>query len=363
MSKLLNKIATTYRNHGLGVVIKKIRIRIRYLYLRKRYFTRAEAERWKELKDKYKGKRVFLLGNGPSLNKTPLFYLKDEYTMCFNRFYIMEERLNWTPNFYMTVDNLVLDDLVKEVGKIIDTSEYAFFPAIHFRGQKFITQIPKMPKIYWVSQYFGKDFSLNLPRIYQGGSVIYEGFQVLQHLGFDAIYVIGVDMSFKTHKTAESISKGNTDIISKDDDDPNHFDPRYFGKNRKYHQPEDFVIQNIMNSLDFLGANLEHYQVNIINAGYDSKVESFPRVDFESLFNFSDEEKQNLFSEMIADKSDFDTVSAFIAASEKLSEKQEWKKTGHFYTDMYFGTKIIKETIFTHIPLGPYNNYYYFIKR
>ena len=54
---------------------------------------------WSHLKNKYKNKRVFLIGNGPSLKKTPLHFLKNEYTIVFNRFNLFFERINWIPTF------------------------------------------------------------------------------------------------------------------------------------------------------------------------------------------------------------------------------------------------------------------------
>ena len=47
---------------------------------------RAKMSRRKlrRLKDKYKGERCFILGNGPSLAKTDLSLLRNEYTFGLN---------------------------------------------------------------------------------------------------------------------------------------------------------------------------------------------------------------------------------------------------------------------------------------
>ena len=114
------------KNIGLkALLVSKLRT-MRFLILKYFYYNKEDVEEWKRLKGKYKGKRVFLIGNGPSLNKTPLYLLKDEYTMCFNRFEIMLERLNWTPNFFMSVDYLVLVDLIKDIDVVLNHCEYAF---------------------------------------------------------------------------------------------------------------------------------------------------------------------------------------------------------------------------------------------
>ena len=107
---LLNKALVTLRREGAGTALRKAARRLRYRWMRTRYPRVPQQERWAELEDKFLGERAFLIGNGPSLNKLPLHLLRDEYTLCFNRFYIMMERLAWRPDFYMTVDDLVLWD-------------------------------------------------------------------------------------------------------------------------------------------------------------------------------------------------------------------------------------------------------------
>ena len=54
----------------------------------------TENERLASLKGKYKGERVFIIGNGPSLNKTPLDKLDGEFTFAMNRFYLMYDQLS-----------------------------------------------------------------------------------------------------------------------------------------------------------------------------------------------------------------------------------------------------------------------------
>jgi hypothetical protein len=88
----------------------------------------ANVARWQRLKGKYVGKRAFLLGNGPSLNRTPLHLLAGEHTMCFNWFNLMYERLSWRPTFYTTIDDRVLSDIAPQLGEVLSGVEYAFLP-------------------------------------------------------------------------------------------------------------------------------------------------------------------------------------------------------------------------------------------
>ena len=237
-SYLAQKVINTFKRNGIkAVYIKSIR-RAKSEWSRLFINDKVNSKKWEGLKNKYAGKRVFLIGNGPSLNRTPLYLLKNEYTMGFNRFSLFLERLNWNPTFYSITDNLVLNDMLPELDEIIQEIQYCFFPDIHFRGDKFISKIPAHEKIYWLRQIFGKGFSTRLPRIYQGGSVIYEGFQILNFLGFKEIYFIGVDMNFKIHDTAKSLDSKSVDIISNNDDDPNHLTRDILGKTGNITNPK-----------------------------------------------------------------------------------------------------------------------------
>ncbi len=361
---IAKKVYNTIIHEGVSSIANKIRIRLAYKFKRFLNSNAQNKTEWEKVKGKYKGKRAFLIGNGPSLNKTKLFYLKNEYTLCFNRFNIMAERTNWLPSFYMITDNLVLDDMVKDLEEINEKVEYAFYPDIHFRGTNFKRRIKNESNVLWLEQKHGQGFSTSLPEAHLGGSVIYEGFQTLKHLGFDEIYFIGVDMNFKIHEEVESINGKQSDIVSKKDDDPNHFDPRYFGKNRKYHQPKDYIVQFIIKNLKYLSTVTEKNNLKIYNAGYDSKIDFFPRVDFEDLFAYSEAEKKDLLNECFRNNTSFKSVDDFKTAATFVESKDETGNSiSDFFTSEDLGITLISSTIFTHLPLGPYDGLYFFVKR
>ncbi|MEN2283880.1 6-hydroxymethylpterin diphosphokinase MptE-like protein [Algoriphagus sp. SE2] len=364
MFNLLQKAISTLRREGISSAVNKTTNRFKAWKLAQSTDLTSQKVKWEKLKDKYKGERVFLIGNGPSLNKTPLYLLKDEYKMCFNRFHIMLERLNWQPDFFLTSDNLVLSDLVKEFDEIIPKTTYSFFPGIHFRGYNFISEIEKFDNAFWTIQKMGKGFSTDLPNIYPGGSVIYEGFQILKYLGFDEVYLLGVDMNYKVHTTAKMLEKKGIDIQSQDDDDPNHFDPRYFGKDKKYHQPEKFVIDNTIKDLEYLANSVTDDNFSIVNAGYDSKLSCFPKTDLLEVLKKSDEVVETLFSDL------FERVAKEQDLSLKFEnlplvqlDSIEIDALSSFKIDSSKGIGEISKLIFKFIPLGPYKGHYYFIKR
>ncbi len=76
---MIKKIIDTYRRDGFVSVIEKSYNRLIAIKKQMNIDLIKEEKTWGQLKDKYKGERVFVVGNGPSLNKTPLYLLKNEY--------------------------------------------------------------------------------------------------------------------------------------------------------------------------------------------------------------------------------------------------------------------------------------------
>ena len=55
-------------------------------------FQRNNLSKLKSLKDSHKGKRCFIIANGPSINSMDLSVLKNELTIGMNRIYLHEKK-------------------------------------------------------------------------------------------------------------------------------------------------------------------------------------------------------------------------------------------------------------------------------
>jgi hypothetical protein len=350
--------------------IKRIALRI---FLETIYFpfNFKNKARWKQLKDSFNGKRVFLIGNGPSLNHTPLYMLKDEYMMCFNRFPLILERLNFNPYFYMVVDDLLATDIKDDINFMIDKSTYSFFPNIQ-RGNN-VVNFKKIygpnEKILWLNvrenrltwRGIREVFSNDLPNVNSGRTVAIAGLQILMHLGFSEIYIVGVDMNYVIHKTAKIIKENG--VVSTKDDDPNHFDPRYFGNGRQYHQPVQETMDRMLSSLNKVSLFAKAHGYHIYNATRGGRVECFERVIFENLF--PEKDKYALFKELLFDKCglDLDEIDKIVPfdlekEDEKLPTDRDYMIIKEYQVEL-----AIKSLINQYIPLGPYDEKYFLINR
>lgn len=361
MQRFINRFKEEYRKEGLKVALAKTAKNFKIRSKRKLTLNTRSYNNWKNLKDAYKGKRVFLIGNGPSLNKTPLYLLDHEYTMCFNRFNIMYERLQWRPSFYMCVDALVAEDMASEINDIVREVELAFFPDIHTHGLDFRKFIKDQDNIQWLFPEF-KGFYFNLPKVALGGTVAYPALQVLTYLGFSEIYLIGVDMNYQIHTTVKDIK--DRDVASTKDDDPNHFDPRYFGKDRKYHQPVKATQDNMMYSMEFAASQIKkHSHVKVYNAGINSQVNCFERINFEGLFHYSPDQLFHLFAKGSEQLSKYKNAEALFASIPHIVSKEQIQRNEMFSCSLEEGGNWLKDLIFDFIPYGPYQDKMIFIAR
>ena len=68
--------------------------------------------------------------------------------------------------------------------------------------------------------------------------------------------------------------------ITSTDDDPNHFHPDYFGKGKKWHDPQ---LDQVRTCYEYAKNVFEEHGRRIYNASKGGKLEVFPRVEYDTL--------------------------------------------------------------------------------
>jgi|GEM_PF-1177772 len=240
-----------------------------------------DADRIKKLHNIHAGERVFIVGNGPSLNKIDLSKLKDEYSFAVNGIFYKTKETGYRPNYYVVEDTSVMRENIAEI-KAYEV-EKKFFPTIYtdihpaddntyfFKMNRGFYE-PKSPN-YCVPR-FSTDFS---QRAFCGQSVTIINLQLAFYMGFTEVYLIGMDFSYIIPDNFER--KG--DIITSTDDDPNHFHPDYFGKGKTWKDPK---LDRVLANYEMAKLAYETSGRKIYNATVGGKLEIFERRDFKSLF-------------------------------------------------------------------------------
>ncbi|WP_052351680.1 6-hydroxymethylpterin diphosphokinase MptE-like protein [Deinococcus pimensis] len=227
-----------------------------------------------QLRDRYRGKRCFIMGNGPSLSKMNLSPLKDEYTFGLNRIYLMAERMGWSPSFYVCVNDLVLEQCASEISRI-ESPKF-----ISSKGRRHFASLP-MRDIHWLQPRAIEVNAGITPHgpwhygTWEGGTVTYVALQLAYHMGFETVILIGVDHHFTTKGTPHAV------VTTSAEGDPNHFDKGYFGTGFRWQLP-DLPMSELAYSM--AKYNFEMDRRVVVDATVGGALTIFPKVEFESLF-------------------------------------------------------------------------------
>jgi hypothetical protein len=226
----------------------------------------ASNRRIRALWNKHRGKRCFIIGNGPSLKKTDLSLLKGEITFGMNRIYLLFRELGFSTTYFVSVNRLVIEQCAEEIVQI---------PCPKFIRWRARDSIEFTRDMMFVRSRKEPGFSTDLTRgVWGGATVTYVTIQIAYYLGFQKVIIVGVDHSFETKGVpgATVVSEG---------DDPNHFDSQYFGKGFRWQLPdlETSELAYRLAKYQFEGSNRE-----IVDATIDGKLQVFRKVDYLSLF-------------------------------------------------------------------------------
>ncbi len=256
-------------------------IRARMQTYQSRHFERTRAgKNLTRYKDIHKGETCFFIGNGPSLRAEDLTAIAAAGypTFAFNRVYHIFEDTPWRPTYYLSQDELMLAGCQAEVNAL--DLPVKFIPAnmrwhfnIHIdRAQEFYLGGSKDGD-FW----FGDD----LPHaVCWASTVMYSAAQFAAYMGFKKIVLIGVDHHFHISRDRE----GN---IVVDDSVKDYFTDKYNP------DKDQLVIPSTDISTDTYYAMKKHCDalgIEVVNATRGGKLEVFPRVDVDTLFNLADKE-------------------------------------------------------------------------
>lgn len=189
--------------------------------------------------------------------------------------------MGFYPTYYVVEDILIAEDRAPQINAYHG-------PNVKFFGNYLSYCIHDAPDVVWLNvrgvNYTDykefPHFSKNAARmVWVGGTVTYICMQLAYYMGFNRVYLIGFDHSYKIPKDAD-VDRQRKEIISKSDD-PNHFDPNYFGKGYRWHDP---AVEKMETAYRRAGKVFEAAGRKIMNATIGGQLTVFDRVKYEDLF-------------------------------------------------------------------------------
>ena len=236
----------------------------------RKYVRSEDSEKLLQFKNCHYGERCFVIGNGPSLMVDDLERITKDITFASNRIYNIYGQTAWRPDYYVAFEPTFTKDNIH----IISQTEV--------KKAKFVNICAKSeqkngPNLYWL--YSSKKYTLNKETtkgiefstdisqyVGESYSVTYTIIQIAVYMGFKEIYLLGVD-----HYAAGK----NT-----------HF---YMKNKAEYAAPT--YLEGIEYGYNLAKQEAEKRGVHIYNATRGGKLEVFERVDFDSLFQQDQQER------------------------------------------------------------------------
>lgn len=234
--------------------------RINVVWINKeiRYQLQKKYDGLKKYKDKYKGRKCFVIGNGPSLKYEDLERIGNNHIVSFgsNRIFEIYETTWWRPNYYVASDGLVpmmyMDSIMKYDVPVF-MKDFVGFDS---------------DMVSETFRYQENDYNEPLPRfsddiskcIYRSATVTNDILQIAVYMGFNEIYLLGVDCNYIQGSYSN-----------------------YFNNTK---EPDTAIhrTDNMVLAFESAKRYTEMNGVKVYNATRGGKLEVFERVDFDSLF-------------------------------------------------------------------------------
>ena len=229
---------------------------------------RSDRRRLVAYRDRHRGERCFIIGNGPSLNQTDLSLLKDEISFGMNRIYLMFEELGFPTTYFFAINTLVIEQCAMEI-RALPIPKF-----LTWRSRRWTSGDPGT--IFVDTDYRGLEaFSTDLTgRVFEGGTLTYVALQAAYWMGFQEVILVGIDHRYLTQ------GRANATVVSRGED-PNHFHPGYFGRGFRWQLPD---LEASERSYQLARAAFEADGRRIVDATVGGQLEVFPKVDYLSLF-------------------------------------------------------------------------------
>lgn len=163
---------------------------------------KKNIERILSLKNKHEGERIFIIGTGPSLNKTNFKSIENEILFGVNTLYRGHNKFGISPQYYACSDKYVwethdenllqLDTCLMLTGgaAAIYRNNLDYYQTIQNREPTLLTTL---------GHVFQGNFSSDLLKgVYNGDTIVVDiCLQASLYMGFDRIYLLGCDSEYR----------------------------------------------------------------------------------------------------------------------------------------------------------------------
>lgn len=234
-------------------------------------------------RNRFAGRRCFVIGNGPSLEKMDIGPLKNEITIGSNGLYKKFAEWGFASKYLVFED---LDQTELRGPELHRVKEPIKLAAIHngycvrADARTFFFHARYGNEQYWqeMAPRFSEDFA---DIVYLGSTVTYIALQLAYYLGCEPVYLIGVDHNYgelpKLFPPGKvEVTEENYHLVQQC-----HFDKNYYKIGDKIGVPD---VEKQEKAYAKAREVFERHGRHIYNAGVDSMLDVFERCDYSTLF-------------------------------------------------------------------------------
>ncbi len=216
------------------------------------------------LLSQYFKKPILIVGNGPSINNTPLENI-DTVSIGMNKINLLFDKSTWRPDMMVCTNGLVLRqnrNFFNTTDTILFVPTKAYYLGVKNRENVIFLNLEDELKI-----------NKNIEKKISSGCIVtFLALQIAAYLEASAVNIVGVDHNF--------VYEGEDQKIKKmEGDDVNHFSPDYF-KGQYWGNP------NLVGSEELYGLSKEYFEsigVPIIDYTVGGKLQVFEKKDVQDL--------------------------------------------------------------------------------
>lgn len=255
---------------SFGILLKK---KISVLFYKTWGDEEKNLNELESLHNIHKGKRGFIICNGPSLKSEDLdkIYSNNEISIASNKIDKIFTQTKWRPTYYTVMDEGYQYSLLDTMNAVPAKKKF-------FRIESFITTRKVKDNCVWLNADGNRKYLEN-PRfsedcsdiIYTIATVTYVMIQLYVYMGIREIYIIGCDNSYGRE-------------IAKDGNIINHGTSSYFGGSEQKDMNIAAATWQMNLAYEYARKYADEHGIKIYNATRGGHLEAFERVDFDSLF-------------------------------------------------------------------------------
>lgn len=214
------------------------------------------------------GQRAFVIGNGPSLKRTDPRRIRDAVTFGCNSIFLLNE---FEPTYYCVEDHICAEDRCQQINalpwsKFLAGDLRRWLTNGHFFNGHRAAEIDT----------FNTDFAAG---IQVGASVAFTMMQLAFYMGCDPVYLIGLDHSYDVSSFRK---EAGTTVLTATGHDVNHFDARCIANGLRSNYPN---MARMEKAYGLSRETFTRYGRQIYNATAGGRLETFDRLDFETIVN------------------------------------------------------------------------------